>query len=213
MNYDFQGSDSQPWAHSDETNQPVWRVSNDTTKQSNEKESGCEHSSEQVNRPSKITEKRTERLSDSSGYSDAESSGKKQKVNNRGSSATSIVDLTSEIRQPLANITNEKVDNISSNSTITENEPRNETVQGSNCLRCYQLGTNLQYDKEDLVERFCPNCNQSIIVCLRHERCYSPHGLQCRQKGLKPIKRPYLRKKRTIFVADENFPGVVVEQK
>ena len=87
---------------------------------------------------------------------------------------------------------------------------KKEVSIGSNCQKCFLTGSNLLHD--NLLSRYCPNCNGVVMVCERHQRCYSPHGVKCLQPGLKAIKRPYLRKKRVIFVADENFKGTFVNE-
>ena len=77
---------------------------------------------------------------------------------------------------------------------VTDPEP-------NRCLRCWKDNHNSK--NETLVVRFCPNCNSAILVCNRHTKTYSPHGVKCAVPGFKVVKRPYLRKKRSLFIPQE----------
>ena len=89
----------------------------------------------------------------------------------------------------------EQLDNLFEQADVEESK---------SCLRCWLDGKDSVHPRENLCQRFCPNCNLSITVCLKHQRTYSPHGAKCRQKGLKPVLRPYLKKHRTISVRAED---------
>ena len=64
---------------------------------------------------------------------------------------------------------------------FTDTQQTNTTVffkpNGTNCFKCWEL--NLDDSNREIVERYCPNCNEAIFVCSLHSKSYSPHGTDC----------------------------------
>ena len=71
---------------------------------------------------------------------------------------------------------NQSNGNKSTNQEFWVNADSGEVI---NCVRCEKLGRK----KPAELVRFCPYCNQQILVCKSHQRTYSPHGRACALKN------------------------------
>ena len=87
-------------------------------------------------------------------------------------------------------------------SPVIGQEDQTKEVQlHQQCAKCWMLDlVGTEDSQNNLLRRFCPNCNEAVYVCSIHERCYSPHGIKCAVEGQKVVKRPYLRKRRRPIV-------------
>ena len=91
-------------------------------------------------------------------------------------------------------------------SSSTGDEGQTSNVELNRlCEKCWMLDlVDTEDCQRELFRRFCPNCNEVVYVCSKHERCYSPHGITCAIEGQRVIKRPYLRKRRRAIVIVES---------
>ena len=108
-----------------------------------------------------------------------------------------IVDRSTFEQQADTSGQNSDTDKEKSDVSFVQNFSGNNNKQ---CLRCWKNGDDSYYPSHQLYIRYCPNCNGSILVCSKHSRTYSPHGLSCRTPGFKFFRRPYLRKNRVMLV-------------